>query len=220
MAKNSLEKLSCAAGSPSLAGKLAAAVKPVATAIRFVIALITGWPVYWNNCKEEVVLLQRRIPKTRLCAATPDTPPAANSAQLFDVLSAKLPAPEYLTEREEVVLMLILSRRTVGEIAQELCISQNTVRTHFRRICAKFYVGTKSELLEMAGATELSDRLTYREREVLQYVTAGKSDSEIAELLYISTNTVRSHIFNIRKKFDLDERCELSALADDIRAVS
>jgi DNA-binding NarL/FixJ family response regulator len=44
------------------------------------------------------------------------------------------------------------------------------------------------------------DMLSNREAEVLRYVLEGKNSKEIAELLYISINTVHTHRRNILKK--------------------
>ncbi len=51
-----------------------------------------------------------------------------------------------LTPREYEVARLILEGKTVGEIAQELLVSQNTVKTHTKHIYAKLDVHKKEEL--------------------------------------------------------------------------
>jgi len=47
--------------------------------------------------------------------------------------------------------------------------------------------------------------LSAREREVVQLLAAGKSYSEIADLLYLSENTIRSHKARIMQKLELDD---------------
>ena len=47
---------------------------------------------------------------------------------------------------------------------------------------------------------------TPREREVVKWVAAGKSDSEIGEILNISTTTVTAHVENAKKKVDAIRR--------------
>jgi LuxR family quorum sensing-dependent transcriptional regulator len=44
--------------------------------------------------------------------------------------------------------------------------------------------------------------LSAREREILQYVAAGKSDDEIGDLLSLSTRTVTWHVENAKRKLD------------------
>jgi LuxR family quorum sensing-dependent transcriptional regulator len=48
--------------------------------------------------------------------------------------------------------------------------------------------------------------LTDREREILQWVAAGKSDDEIADILSIVTTTVTSHVENAKRKLDAFRR--------------
>ena len=44
-------------------------------------------------------------------------------------------------------------------------------------------------------------KLTLREQEVLNYLVAGKSNSEIAEYLCVSVHTVKAHVCSILHKF-------------------
>lgn len=57
------------------------------------------------------------------------------------------------------------------------------------------------------------DILTERELEVLRYITNGKSNAEIAELLFISIHTVNSHRKNILKKLNQKNTAELVSFA-------
>ncbi len=52
-----------------------------------------------------------------------------------------------------------------------------------------------------------------REREVLDLLAEGRRNREIGESLYISENTVKSHIGNILRKLDVHSRGEAAALA-------
>jgi LuxR family transcriptional regulator, quorum-sensing system regulator BjaR1 len=48
--------------------------------------------------------------------------------------------------------------------------------------------------------------LSPREREVMQWVLAGKTDDEIGEILTLATSTVTSHVENAKRKFDTFRR--------------
>ncbi len=56
--------------------------------------------------------------------------------------------------------------------------------------------------------------LTDREREVLAYLVAGRSNSEIAQELFISAKTVSVHVSNILRKTGTTSRVAAAALAE------
>lgn len=51
--------------------------------------------------------------------------------------------------------------------------------------------------------------LTQREYEILGYILSGSTNKEIMEKLHVSIFTVRTHISNIYRKFDVNSRAEL-----------
>jgi len=53
------------------------------------------------------------------------------------------------------------------------------------------------------------ERLTTREREVLKLIAEGKSNKEIADLLFISVRTVEHHRANIMKKLSLKKTADV-----------
>lgn len=67
--------------------------------------------------------------------------------------------------------------------------------------------------MEAAPETEL-ERITPREREVLQLIAEGKKNSEIAQLLIRSLHTVRNHRANIMRKLGVHSSIELVHAAE------
>ena len=62
---------------------------------------------------------------------------------------------EPLSERERLVLVYVERRLTVAQIAAELYISPNTVKTHMRRLYRKLGVGTRDEAIRKARSLGL-----------------------------------------------------------------
>lgn len=61
-----------------------------------------------------------------------------------------------LTRREEVMLVLLLEGKTRAEIAGELYVSENTVKTHIRNLYRKMGVAGKAELVEAVDGQSLT----------------------------------------------------------------
>jgi DNA-binding NarL/FixJ family response regulator len=59
------------------------------------------------------------------------------------------------------------------------------------------------------GLEDTYDLLSLREKEILQCLTTGKSNREIADLLYLSVSTVETHRNNILQKLRLHSLADL-----------
>lgn len=57
------------------------------------------------------------------------------------------------------------------------------------------------------------DSLTNQESAVLALVTAGKRNAEIAGELFVSINTVESHLYRIFQKLDVSSRTQAAVYA-------
>ncbi len=60
---------------------------------------------------------------------------------------------------------------------------------------------------------EISAELTRRELEILQSLKTGGSNIEIADMLFISEHTIKSHLYNIFKKIEVKNRMQATAWA-------
>ena len=64
-------------------------------------------------------------------------------------------------------------------------------------------------LMRVGGKESEYERLTEREREILQLVAEGRTSREIADTLFISVKTVLKHRKNVMEKLDFQNRTEL-----------
>jgi two-component system, NarL family, response regulator len=60
---------------------------------------------------------------------------------------------------------------------------------------------------------EEKQHLTQREREVLTLIAAGRSNPEIAKVLYIAPGTVRVHVHGILHKLGVENRSQAVVVA-------
>ncbi|MBW2608785.1 MAG: hypothetical protein JRC68_00370 [Deltaproteobacteria bacterium] len=77
-----------------------------------------------------------------------------------------------------------------------------------REIMTKFVLNNKEIL-----SPKVKDILTHREVEILSLIAVGAKNEEIAEKLFVSTNTVKTHIYNIFKKINVTNRLQAALWA-------
>lgn len=106
-----------------------------------------------GSASDELVLAVRKI----LCGKRYITPAFAEELILRFESSAEAPPHDSLSDRELQVLQMLGQGRTVQEIATELHLSANTVRTYRARILDKIGVKGTSELIHYALTHNLTE---------------------------------------------------------------
>jgi two-component system, NarL family, response regulator DevR len=69
------------------------------------------------------------------------------------------------------------------------------------------------ELRALRSETENVDRLTHRERQILDMVAEGKTNREIGAELFLSEKTVKNYVSNLLGKLGMGRRSEAAAYA-------
>ncbi|MCW6034842.1 response regulator transcription factor [Spirulina subsalsa FACHB-351] len=64
-----------------------------------------------------------------------------------------------------------------------------------------------------AEKREALHTLSEREMEVLKWIVEGKSNNEIAEILYLSPNTIKTHVRGLMNKLSVDDRVQAAVIA-------
>ena len=82
-----------------------------------------------------------------------------------------------------------------------------------RATAAKILAEFARQALRGPGDASPQGRLSPREQEVLELLTKGASNKEIASSLGISNNTVKNHLKNILEKLHLENRVQAAAYA-------
>ena len=67
-----------------------------------------------------------------------------------------------------------------------------------------------SIIVNLYNYFNLPDKLTDREREIAILAAGGLSNEEIARQLFVTENTVRTHLRAVFKKLDIDRRAKLA----------
>ena len=93
----------------------------------------------------------------------------------------------------------------------ELLSAIKAIRNGQTYLSAKLVAQYPSDIIDIfTGNTPVSpDALTNRERQVLKLIADGKTDRQIAEMLFISPRTVQRHRFNIRSKLKIKSTADL-----------
>ncbi len=84
---------------------------------------------------------------------------------------------------------------------------------------------TRPKVIEISGPFERNDAnlkksgISKREFEVLELITAGLSNQDIADRLFVSTSTVKTHVSSVLAKLNASRRTEAIAKAKEMRII-
>lgn len=152
------------------------------------------------NCNglEATQALQSEMPQVKILVLTVSD----SEADLF--AAVKFGARGYLLKKAEPeeLVHAIISVAQGGVMVSPLMATK--LLAEFNDLAA----GVEKATVEQAEA-----KLSPREGEVLQLVAKGATNKEIADSLFISENTVKTHLQNIMEKLHLANRSQAAAYA-------
>ena len=153
-----------------------------------------------NQHSPDVLLLDLRMPKK-------------DGLQVITELAVRRPSKPRIivmtTYESEEDIRHALKAGAKGYLVKGAAPQQ--IRESVRRVAAGeslFPTTVASKLAESMARPELSKR----ERQVLEYISNGRSNKEIGRILYISEHTVKNHVKSILTKLDAIGRTEAIAV--------
>ena len=126
----------------------------------------------------------------------------------------------YLGEPGKFIRTFIIEGQTIAELLEHVLDEAKSSRESASRGYSQSYVkkilsAFRAEV-KTAGAVGLYEPLSEREMEVLRLIAAGLSNKDIAEKLFVSLNTIRTHTKNINAKLDVHSRTQAVARAKEL----
>lgn len=149
-----------------------------------------------------------------------------HSLQLMDVLRAELPdariiAMDILPEQVDIVkfveaggagfILKSAAAQDYVDTIKSVAAGQNVLPSLLT--ASLFTQIVDSALKSGKGIPESAIQLTSREKEIVDLISEGLSNKDIAVRLHIATHTVKSHVHNILEKLTLSSRLEIAAFA-------
>jgi LuxR family maltose regulon positive regulatory protein len=118
--------------------------------------------------------------------------------------------------RWAALLRSLISARQRGHVPAVSGAAQD----HVNRVVRAFGSTLREAAASADAADGQLDPLTNRELEVLRFIAAGKRNSDIAQELVVTLETVKKHVSNILGKLGASSRTQAVALARELGLIS
>lgn len=125
-----------------------------------------------------------------------------------------------LSFREQEILALVAQGLTNGEIAVELGIGASMFKTHHASIASKLGVRERTEMVRdvyhLGGQIPLhvvtAYRLSERQEQIGRMIAEGRTNEQIGRTLYLTVDTVKTHIRGLLRKLGVGDRTHAAAI--------
>jgi len=146
--------------------------------------------------------ISRYYPNSKVIMLSPNP----NDVELFEII--KTGAVAYLSKNastEELINTIMRVSRGEYPINESLMTQPQVAGHILKRFHDSF---SKGEVIEDVMAP-----LTHRETQILNHITEGKSNKQIAYILEISEQTIKNHVSSILRKLNANDRAHAAVLA-------
>jgi DNA-binding NarL/FixJ family response regulator len=135
----------------------------------------------------------------------------------FQLVDAKI---IILTAYYEDFLMRKAEKLGVSAFLKKETTSEELINFIELEKSAPFYTNKNSnkainEFMTVDEAVVNKFRLSNQEKEIIKYIVEGKTSKEIAQLLFITKNTVDTHRKNINRKLEINSNSTLIKFANE-----
>jgi two-component system response regulator NreC len=157
--------------------------------------------------KPDIALLDIGMPMLNGIEATGQIVRRAPEVRV--VILSMHPNEAYITRALQAGAKGYLLKDSADEDLIRALAMVNQGKSFFSPAVAKIMLDDYVRHLAERGIVDRYDSLSEREREIFQLVAEGRSNKEIAELLFVSPNTVETHRAHIMEKLDVHSAVEL-----------
>ncbi|MGW2524794.1 response regulator [Streptomyces sp. NPDC001617] len=166
--------------------------------------------------RPDLVLMDIRMPGTDGLAATTVicTDPALSGTRVLILTTFEI--DEYVAQALRAGASGFLGKDVTAEALLDgirtVAAGDSLLSPPATRVLIQRFLTTPVRGARLPGSADLSG-LTTREREVMSWVAEGHSNEEIAEKLYVSPLTVRTHVHRAMTKLGARDRAQLVVIA-------
>ena len=163
-----------------------------------------------KELKPDVAIVDLRLPKKNGTEVTQEVKKAGLKTEII-ILSSFNRDQEVIEAIDAGALSYLMKDSPPQKLVEAIKAAQKGEPVLHPRVAKKI-------MLRAAGKKAVLEPLTDREMEVLALLVKGLSNKEIAENLYISPRTVKSHVSNILRKLDVKDRTQavIKAIDNDL----
>ncbi len=128
-------------------------------------------------------------------------------------------------QHEKTIIFISHRTNEVFDIADKVSVLRNgeiiaceDIQSADEDLLIKKMTGREIDYIDSGDEILKSFGITGREKEIIQLLLKGYNNKQICEKLFISLNTVKTHIYSIYQKTNVKNRMELANLINEKRA--